>query len=165
MSKYKKRLFLDMDGVIVDFEKGILKYSNAFNHLIPGTKECSDEVDRVCITVNRHIFRELEPIEGAVEAYHTLCEHYDVRILSTPMWDLPESYTDKRIWVDKHLGPKVYKTLILTHDKGIVEGNYLIDDRLKNGSEKFKGLHIHFGTSLFPNWAETLKFLSQIDNW
>ena len=39
-------------------------------------------------------------------------------------------------------------------------GDYLIDDRLRNGAEKFNGEHIHFGTEKFPDWNSVLKYLN-----
>ena len=38
-------------------------------------------------------------------------------------------------------------------------GDYIIDDRLKNGVDKFDGKHIHFGTEEFTDWESVLKFL------
>ena len=49
--------------------------------------------------------------------------------------------------------------MILTHNKNLSIGDFLVDDRLKNGVDKFKGEHIHFGTEKFPDWEVTLKYL------
>ncbi|VEJ18472.1 Uncharacterised protein [Capnocytophaga canimorsus] len=38
-------------------------------------------------------------------------------------------------------------------------GAILIDDRLKNGTDKFQGRHIHFGTEKFPDWKSVLQEL------
>ena len=81
--------------------------------------------------------------------------------LSTPMWDIPESYTDKRLWLEKYYGDLAKKRLILTNRKDLAIGDYLIDDRLKNGSEKFKGKFIHFGTRTFPDWETVIAFLNR----
>jgi len=48
--------------------------------------------------------------------------------------------------VQKYLGEHAYKRLILSHHKNLNDGHYLVDDRMKNGADKFKGMHIHFGT-------------------
>ncbi len=74
------------------------------------------------------------------------------------MWKVPESYMDKRIWIKDHFGDDFNKRLTLTHRKELSIGDFLIDDRLKNGAEKFTGKHIHFGTELFPNWYSVLKY-------
>jgi 5'(3')-deoxyribonucleotidase len=47
----------------------------------------------------------------------------------------------------------------MTHHKELNRGDYLIDDRLKNGSEKFAGELILFGSKNFPDWESVLKYL------
>ena len=39
-------------------------------------------------------------------------------------------------------------------------GDYLIDDRLANGSDRFEGEHLLFGGDEFPSWYEVLKYLA-----
>ena len=36
---------------------------------------------------------------------------------------------------------------------------YKIFERLRNGAEKFKGEHIHFGTERFPDWQSVCEYL------
>ena len=36
---------------------------------------------------------------------------------------------------------------------------FLIDDRLKNGAERFPGELIHFKTDLFPDWPSVMDYL------
>ena len=76
---------------------------------------------------------------------------FDIYFLSSPMWHMPQSYSGKRIWVEKNLGEIAIRKLILTHRKDLNIGDYLVDDRLKNGAAEFKGEHIHFGTTQFPD--------------
>lgn len=52
-----------------------------------------------------------------------------------------------------------YKRLIITHNKHLNHGDFLIDDRLKNDSETFTGQLIHFGTPGFPDWAAVKGYL------
>jgi len=156
----KKILHLDMDGVIADFNQEIIRLcpdletgENYSDSLIREQK-----VESLCIA-NPQIFENLEPIEGAISSVNTLFDFFDVYFLSTPMWNLPTSFSGKRIWLEKHFGEKIQKRLILTHRKDLVIGDFLVDDRLKHGVTEFKGMHIHFGNEIFPNWEETLKFL------
>ena len=51
------------------------------------------------------------------------------------------------------------KRLILSHHKNLNQGDYLIDDRTKNGADKFEGKHLHFGTEQFANWNCVLSYL------
>jgi len=145
-------LYIDMDGVIADFEKGV-------KNIEPNMEWTKEEVDRVC-EANPHVFETLPWIEGAKEAIDVLKDYYtDIYFLSTPMCNIPESYTGKRKWIQKYFGEWADKRLILTHRKDLCIGDILIDDRLKNGSESFKGKHIHFGQPEFPNWESVLKYL------
>lgn len=145
-------LYIDMDGVIADFDKGV----KAIDPQMEWTRE---EVDRVC-EANPRVFETLPEIEGALEAVEILKNSYsNIYFLSTPMCNVPESYMGKRIWLKEKFGGWADKRLILTHRKDLVMGDILIDDRTLNGVEGFKGKHIHFGNTEFPNWESILKYL------
>ena len=98
-------------------------------------------------------------IPGAIDAWHKLCEKYDVHILSTAPWDNPTAWQDKRLWVADYLGRSAWKRLTLSHNKNLLIGDYLIDDRTANGAGDFNGEHIHFGTEKFPGWEAVLEYL------
>ena len=66
---------------------------------------------------------------------------------------------DKLKWVKQYLGEVAYKRLILSHHKNLNMGDFLIDDRTKNGVSEFIGEHIHFGTESFPNWLAVKEYL------
>lgn len=83
----------------------------------------------------------------------------DLYFLSDTMWDVPEGYTDKRLWLEKHFGSAVHKRLIITERKGLKHGDFLVEVLTRHGVEGFKGEHIHFGTREFPNWTITLEYL------
>jgi 5'(3')-deoxyribonucleotidase len=52
-----------------------------------------------------------------------------------------------------------YKRLIISHHKNLNKGNFLIDDRTKNGAADFEGELILFGSEKFPNWDEVKNYL------
>ena len=144
----KKIIFFDMDNVLVDFKSGIDKLSEDIKF------EYRDRLDEV-----PGIFSLMIPIKDAIESYHKLSEIYDCYILSTAPWENPSAWSDKLLWVKKYLGEVAYKKLILSHNKHLNRGDYLIDDRIKNGAGEFEGEHIHFGTDIFPDWESVLKYL------
>lgn len=144
----KKRLFFDMDNVLVDFESGINKLDQATKKAYEGRL---DEVPS--------IFSLMEPMPGAIEAVHKLAEVYDVFILSTAPWKNPSAWSDKVEWVTKYLDDVFHKRMIITHRKDLVEGDYLIDDRGKNGTSEFKGEWIQFGSERFPDWDAVVNYL------
>lgn len=152
----KEDLFIDMDGVLCDFEKRIYQiYPNAIN---ADEEEFKRIVDIAQATPG--FYRSLPPMPGAIEAFKKLSTKYDVYILSAPSWADAHSYSEKREWVNDHLGDEyAYRKLILTHNKGHFRGKALIDDRTKYGVDKFGGEHIQFGTGRFKDWASVLEYL------
>ena len=143
-----KILYIDMDNVLVDFPSGIARITDA------DKLAYEDRLDEV-----PHIFSLMDPIEGAVEAFNQLSGIFDTYILSTAPWENRTAWSDKLDWVKKHLGTPAYKRLILSHHKNLNDGDYLIDDRLKNGVDRFRGEHIHFGTDKFPDWKTVTQYL------
>lgn len=148
--KDKKIVYVDLDGVIVDLI-GQMKIE-----LAKTSKVYEDETD--IIDESETIFINAQPIPHALESLAQLEKYYDVYILSTAPWHNVHSWSQKRLWVEKYL-PSMYKRLILTHHKGQLIGDYLIDDRLKNGVSQFKGEHIHIFTEKFPTWQSVLDYL------
>jgi len=107
------------------------------------------------------IFRNLNPIIGAIEAVKILLDsnQYEVYFLSTAPWNNPSAWTDKRLWLEDQFGDLVNRRLILTHRKDLLKGDILIDDRPNNGAKDFEGNWIQFGTEEFPDWRSILKHL------
>ena len=52
-----------------------------------------------------------------------------------------------------------HKRVILTHHKELCQGDYLIDDRGKNGTSEFSGEWIHIGSKEFPDMDAVLNYL------
>jgi 5'(3')-deoxyribonucleotidase len=137
-----------MDNVIVDFQSGIDKLSD---------KEQVKYEDRLDDVPG--IFSLMDPVENAIASVEKLSKVFDTYLLSTAPWDNPSAWSDKVIWVKKYLGEVAFKRLILSHHKNLNKGDYLIDDRLKNGASDFGGEHIHFGQDQFKNWNIVTEYL------
>lgn len=146
-----KTLYLDMDNVLVDFPSGIAKLSEQ------ELNEYDGRLDEV-----PGIFSLMSPMPGAISAFNELIKKYDTYILSTAPWENPSAWSDKLLWVKEYLGAPAHKRLILSHNKHLNSGDFLVDDRLKNGVDKFRGKHIHFGTEEFPNWEKALSYIIKI---
>ncbi|MCL2862634.1 MAG: hypothetical protein FWE54_00845 [Methanimicrococcus sp.] len=101
----------------------------------------------------------MKPINGAIESFHELCCRFDVYILSTAPWENNSAWSDKLIWVKENLGEPAHKRLILTHHKNLNKGDFLVDDRDKNGACLFEGEWIHFGSEKFPDWQAVKAYL------
>jgi len=105
----------------------------------------------------------MQPMKGAVEAVNALAEHYDIYVLSTAPWCNPSAWSDKLQWIQKYFGKEedspLYKRLILSHHKDLNRGDYLVDDRTKNGAENFQGELILFGSEAYPDWDHVVRRL------
>ena len=143
-----KILYIDMDNVIVDFKSGIAKLTDEEK------VKYEDRLDDV-----PGIFSLMDPVENAIASVEKLSKVFDTYLLSTAPWDNPSAWSDKVIWVKKYLGEVAFKRLILSHHKNLNKGDYLIDDRLKNGASDFGGEHIHFGQDQFKNWNIVTEYL------
>ena len=62
-------------------------------------------------------------------------------------------------WVTKYLDGIFHKRLIISHHKELLIGDYLVDDRPKNGASEFCGEWIQFGSPQFPDWAAVEEYL------
>ncbi len=144
----KKILYIDMDNVLVDFKSGIRQLSDDVQI------KYKDHLDDV-----PGIFSLMKPMEGAIEAYRELSKKFDTYILSTAPWENPSAWTDKLLWVKKHLGTEAYKKLNISHHKNLFIGDFLVDDRDARGAKDFKGTWIHFGQKPFENWDKVMEYL------
>lgn len=145
---HKKILYIDMDGVIVDFESGIKQLDDKT------LKQYKGDYDEV-----PGIFSTMRPIENAISTIESLQDLFDIYILSTASWNNPSAWSDKLVWIKKYLPEVVYKKLILTHNKHLNMGDYLIDDRTKNGADRFTGKLITFDTKDPKNWDNVKDYL------
>ena len=144
----KKIVYVDMDNVLVDFPSGIEKLSEEDKTKYEGNY---DEVPG--------IFSLMEPMPGAIEGFRKIAETYDTYILSTAPWGNRTAWSDKLDWVKRYLGDVAYKRLILSHNKNLNRGDYLIDDRTKNGAGEFQGELVQFGSADFPDWESVTNTL------
>lgn len=145
----KRKLFVDMDGVIVDFDGYMLKHNLTAD----------------AIKQKKGAYLEMEPIPGALEALKkVIAMGFDVWIATKPPTGVSHAYSDKAEWVFKHI-PELSKKIIITPHKGLLgdENDILCDDRPhKAFCSEFKGTVIPFVDGY--HWNEALLRLSYLSN-
>lgn len=144
----KPIVYVDMDGVLCNF------YKAAKQALInnPTQKYPQSQWG---------FFLKLEEIPGAIESFRKLQEKYDVWILTRPSFRNVNCYTEKAQWVWDHLGYDVVEKTIMSPDKSLLKGDYLIDDQGNAGQDKFEGEWIHFKSEKFPDWISVVNYLNE----
>lgn len=118
-------VLLDMDGALINWDKGFLKVWGNRSPL-DRTKsyfieECVPHEFRsqaVDIFMEKGFFENLEPMEGALEAVKDMEEEgYKLYICTTPVKHSKYCAQEKINWVAKHLGDHWIDRIILCHDK------------------------------------------------
>ena len=163
-NKRIKRIFLDMDGVLADFNLGVETLTGTH---FPNTDQGhNDYDDRKEELTNKRLFRHL-PI---MKDMHDLIGY--VRHTGLP-WEILTAagvvnrelvVWDKQEWIKEHVSPTVVVTCTMTgSQKGMfaIRGSVLIDDRQKNidAWEKHGGIGI-----LHTSAADTIKQLKALRN-
>ncbi len=155
----KEILLIDMDGVLVDLEFSINDYKKK-SHYNELYEEHPDLIPDV--------FLDPPPIKGSIDAIGKLNKSgkYDMYIATAAPWGNPDANTHKRLWIERYFGDLFKKKIIISHNKNLLMGDYLIDDRTANGASEFTGELLHFGKDYktgeineYPNWESILKKL------
>jgi|TARA_B100000768_G_scaffold155757_1_gene152992 5'(3')-deoxyribonucleotidase len=130
-----KRVFIDMDGVLADFNTGV---ETLTGNPFPNTDQGHNDYDlRKEELTNKRLFRNLPPMPDM----HELVGY--VRHTNLP-WEILTAagvinrelvVYDKNEWIKQHVSPTVVVTCTMTgSQKGMfaIKGSVLIDDRQKN---------------------------------
>lgn len=109
-------------------------------------------------------FANLKPLKGAIDAMNWLYQSTQFKpyILTAPSIENPMSYTEKRVWVEQYLGMDFVERLIISRDKFLLRGDFLVDDlAVGRGQEGFQGELVQFGSDRYPNWDSVIEYLRQ----
>lgn len=137
-----------MDGVLCDYEGRRAEYRASRPEILHPQYE-------------EGFFSGLDPIPGAVDSFRAISERFgsEVYLLTSPAENSPGCYSEKRQWVEAHLGRGSVSRLIISPHKHLLRGDYLVDDHVEGkGQDRFGGRLIHFGSEEFPDWAAVLEF-------
>lgn len=135
------RLFIDMDGVLADFEG---HYRTHFGVTLD--RHAPDPGDLWANLKTRPTwFEDLPVLPGALDFFRALAP-YRPTLLSGLSRSLPDAHAQKRRWADKYLGPDVPLITCPAHrkrDHGR-PGDILVDDwsRYRDKWEKMGGTFV-----------------------
>jgi 5'(3')-deoxyribonucleotidase len=140
----KPRVYLDMDGVIADFEAEMQFRGLTAKELkrIPG------------------IYKNFPMIDGASQGVFALQSMgWELFILTKIPSENLTAATDKLIWVQENF-PSIGERVIITPDKGCVgtEHDFLVDDHPEwANAHTFAGTIVHFGQDV-KSWSELVEY-------
>ena len=151
---YKMKIAIDMDEVLADpIKKFIQLYNRDYGipldlKIEPGNEMFQHVPEHINTKWFDYInekgfFRDLDLIEGSVEAVKKLHEKYEVYIVSAAM-EFPNSLEDKYHWLADHFPFISWKNIMFCGEK-IVNTDIMIDDRARN-FVNFKGRTLLFSS-------------------
>lgn len=142
----RKRLYVDMDGVLCDYKK-------LYN------SELESNPSQPYPQSQFGFFLNLEPMPFAIDSLNHLQKYFDVWILTRPSIHNLSCYTEKAQWIRKYFGMDMQAKTIMCVDKSLLKGHFLVDDQVEHGQTEFEGKHVHFGSNDFKGWNEVVEYL------
>jgi 5'-nucleotidase len=161
-AEYDRRLDASSDPIT----RGIPRFNDLTSYDLFGALDDDSNEMLKSIMNEPGFYASLDPMPGAIDAVYRMQEDgHEVWIVSTPWVGNETCETDKREWVQKHLGNEWANRLILTHDKTMIAGDVIIDDKPHiTGKDDPKWQHILFAQP--HNLTERAKRLRRgILNW
>lgn len=140
---HQTTILIDMDGVIADQHQGFI---TVLKDRAPGLLSSWDGQD-VHYDFEHHFpaehqafvralreeegfFRALPLIDGAKEAIAEMKESgHHVVICTAPIWKYQYCIPEKLAWIEHHFGHEQAANTIITRDKTLIHGDFLIDDK------------------------------------
>lgn len=134
-------IFVDMDGVLCDFDKlhaRELSEKNPFPQSRVG------------------FFLDLEPIDDAIDSVKFLQTKHEVAILTRPSIKNPHCWSEKAQWIEKYFGREMLNNMVITPRKDLLNDGkaYLIDDMGGSGQEAFGNRWIRFNKNKPYQWSK-----------
>ena len=126
-----KIIFCDLDGVLADFEQGVL---NKFNKL---PNEISPAIMWSYINKSKTFFETLPWMPNGRELWNEIKQYDPIILTGVPRGAFTSSSEQKRRWCARELGPDVHVITCLSKDKPnyCIRNSVLIDDRTDNQNE------------------------------
>ena len=165
----RPRIAIDMDEVMADaLAEHLRRYNAAFGtNLGPADvsgrhlEDCIPPAHRAAAEemLDASFFEDLAVLPDCQAVVRELAERYDVFIASAAM-DVPCSFDAKYRWLRRHFPFIPPSHIVFCGDKGIVDAEYLIDDRARHFA-RFKGEPLLFSA---PHNADDTRY-TRVASW
>ena len=135
--KRKKSLIVDMDGVLADIYKQLIKLEFEESGLLIDVNDTIGKTENDAFpNCQKHVrqkgfFRNAPIMPSAIETLKQLNEFYEVFIVSSATV-YPHSLKEKYYWMEEHFPFISWKQLVLCGTKTCIKGDIMIDDHFKN---------------------------------
>jgi hypothetical protein len=133
MTEIEPIALFDMDGTLCDYDTGLfeaLEKIRAPNEPVyHSVRDAPDHIKRRAdlIRSSSSWWENLPPFKLGWDVLHMAEQTgFNIMILTQGPRRNPESWSGKKKWIDKYLGPDMDVTI--TRDKGLVYGKVLVDD-------------------------------------
>ena len=160
MSIEKPVVNIDMDGVLAGFDHKVDEIAKRdhdldppeFRHNFYSATNYPEEYQEAikAATKEKGFFASLPVLDGAIHGINRVIDAgYHPRILSSPIRTNPHSEREKLEWLEEHIEPHIGSFIVaqavITSDKHLYDGAFLIDDRPHiNHSEDAVWEHVLF---------------------
>lgn len=174
----KMIILVDIDGVLADFEEGFAKewkkkfpqhsqilFKKRKTFYLADTSPDGLGKEIQSILSSPGFFKNLDIISGGKEALKKMeTLGHKVIICTSPISNYKNCVLEKYHWIEKNLGFKWTKRIIMTKDKTLVFGDILIDDKPEHiGLRKSAWKHVLFDAPY--NQHVKTKLRITWDNW
>lgn len=114
------------------------------------------------ISIEDTMERNGKPMESLLKCYRYLIEYYDVYVVAANPSNSPDYARRMHEFAFETLGVAAHDRLILTNQKNLLYGDYLIDSHTDLGASNFMGTRIDFGSDTFKTWDEVLEYYERL---
>lgn len=137
-----RRVLLDVDGVIADFDT----YAQLIIFQLFGRQPIKDRkywaIEKNFSLKNsqrdqfwkmldlKGVAQQLQPYPGAIEGVKEIASIADVYFVTSPIQSSPTWCYDRSKWLKKHFGTELGRKVVLTGQKHICAGDFFVDDKV-----------------------------------
>lgn len=144
----KKRILVDMDGVLVDIYPVFFKLHEEETGERLTLSDIEGKLEAEAFMNQRRwvntpgFFRNLPVMKDSREVLSRLNDKFEI-IIGSLATEFPECMRDKQIWIQENFPLISWKQIVFCGDKNLIKADIMIDDHFKN-LDGFEGITLLF---------------------